>query len=288
MVRCHRCGMPVRYKTKSGAYKATLAHRDRLFLCPECRSDYREAVKNGTELPDSNVVYESKTCAVARCPSCGGVRKLIGSTMVLGFAKLHGRCGERYLCRSCKAKTKIPDRKVCSVCGNVEEFKNRDAARKFAERHPEWNPYVCPKCRKKAVEERNTLVCSVCGKEIPARTRYQKRLLRWCGEGKSVYVCAECKAPKADYSVSRRQTKRIPLIKTPEYLELANALTASYREYVSSGFSEAGLNRFLAGVGDILNRRNVFDFDLNVVNGVVEGVVLHNVSLYGEVYVRLG
>lgn len=171
------------------------------------------------------------------------------------------------------------------MCGGSEPFANAEAARKFSERHPVWNPYVCPECRKKRVAERNKLVCSVCGEEIVAKTRYQKRLRRWCGEGKATYTCQKCKVPNRDYQISLAKTKRVPLIKTPEYLDLSSKCSNLYKEFVASGFSDRGLDRLMTGLRELLESNHIYDFDLNVVNGFAEGILLHDVSVYGEVYV---
>ena len=265
LLRCERCGRTVEYSRTGYLY----ASRAKRFLCKKCKG------KSG--IP--NLRYAESGFGVLRCPKCEKEIS-IKKPDIYGYKRRYGEECERYVCRECSHK-KYDEFRVCSVCGRREYIETERARRYYKEAYSS-KPYVCKDCKKKQSEESRTLVCRKCGdtKVVSfAEASYWKYNE---AKGKS-YVCRKCRKINADAVVSVRG-KTISAIATKECKELVSKCKRLYAMVAAGGFSESSVDAFLDSLSSLLRSVNIYDFDLNAVDGKIIGIYLHGVSIYGELY----
>lgn len=265
ILRCDRCGRTVEY-SRSGYVYASRAKR---FLCKSCRG------KSG--IP--NLTYETDGSAVLRCPNCEK-RISIKKPDIYGYKRRYGEECERYVCRECSHK-RYGEFRVCSSCGRREYMETERARRYYAEAYS-CRPYVCKDCKRKKSEEARTLVCRKCG-ESKVVSAAEASYWKYNEEKGKSYVCRKCRRINADSVVSVKG-KTISVIATKECKELVSKCKHLYAVVAAGGFSESSVDAFLDSLSSLLQSVNIYDFDLNVVDGKIIGIYLHGVSIYGELY----
>ena len=270
-IECDRCGTPVSYKSRSGYRNAKKRHENGAFLCKKC--------KGKSTAP--NLIFTSKTTAVIVCPKCERAKELHGRWHINDYIKRYGRDCEGYVCPECRKAPPLGD-KVCSVCGKHKPHLNSESKRKFLKRY-ENRLYICSECRKKRTEESHVLTCRKCGEKRVLKTQREISYWRyWAKSGKS-YVCEKCRKIDSGYSVQKK-LGTVKFVSTKEYKELLDECLRAKSVAVSQGLTDSAIEQFLSSVSELLEKKFIYDYDINIVDGKMIGIYLHKVSVYGEVY----
>lgn len=269
-IECDRCGIPVSYKSRSGWKDAKKRHANGAFLCKEC--------KGKTTVP--NLIFTSRTTALLVCPKCNDKKELRGTKHIRNYTDRYGRDCEGYVCQKCREKPL--GEKVCSVCGKHEPHLNAETKRKFLKRY-ENRLYVCSECRKKQVEKSHVLKCRKCGEEKILTTPEEISYWKYKTKSGRSYVCEKCRKIDADYSVQKK-LGTVKFISTKEYKELLDECLRAKAVAVSQGLTDSAIEHFLSSISELLEKKFIYDYDINIVDGKMIGIYLHKVSVYGEVY----
>jgi hypothetical protein len=76
----------------------------------------------------------------------------------------------------------------------------------------------------------------------------------------------------------------VKFVSTKEYKELLDECLRAKSVAVSQGLTDSAIEQFLSSVSELLEKKFIYDYDINIVDGKMIGIYLHKVSVYGEVY----
>jgi hypothetical protein len=131
--------------------------------------------------------------------------------------------------------------------------------------------------------EEHVITCRKCGEKKILLSPEEISYWKYRSRAGKTYVCEKCRRISADYSVQRK-LGTVKFISTKEYKDLLNECLRAKSVAVSRGFTDEAIDEFLSSISELLERKFIYDYDINVVDGKMIGVYLHKVSVYGEVY----
>jgi len=125
--------------------------------------------------------------------------------------------------------------------------------------------------------------CSICGNEKHVRSCYYQKHLRdfnistW-EELNEIYCCRNC-----------RNIAKIHYIhETPEFQKLKRLLTIEYGRLLRNGGKHSidAMENFRKNVINILAKCFIFSHTYHIKDNELAGIVLHNISFYGDILIH--